>query len=93
MLVPYIIYLIYLFIRKITESIICLQSQNVYVKIIAETILSKRLSMSKMKKRVLQVFKSRYNSYVYGNLQITNTMCLVHSIILIYNKSHNTRGL
>ena len=74
-----------------TKAIICIQSHNAYINLIAIILLSKRLSMSK-KKKVLQVLKYRYYNYVCRNLQITSTMYVVHYITLIYNKSHNTRG-
>ena len=73
---------------NISKSIFCIQSQNVYIKLIAGTMLSKRLSISK----ILHVFKCIYYIYVCGNLQITNNMCVVHPIILIYTRNHNTRG-
>ena len=124
MLVPYIIYLINLFISivihisqtslnnfldtksnlsllslhknrcmvaNINKSIICFQSQNVCIKLIARKMSSIKLSMSKMK-TIFQVLKCRYCNHVCENLQITSSMCVVHSIILIYNKTHNTRG-
>ena len=71
---------------NINKSIICFQSQNVYIMLIERLMSNKRLPMSK----ILQV--CIYHNYICGNLLITSNMCVVHSIILIYNKNHNTRG-
>ena len=71
---------------NINKSIICFQSQNVYIKLIERLMSNKRLAMSK----ILQV--CIYHNYICGNLLITSNMCVVHSIILIYNKNNNTRG-
>ena len=52
---------------NITKPIFCIQSQNVYIKLIASKMSSTKLSMSKMK-TIFQLLKGRYYNHVCENL-------------------------